>query len=529
MDITNKNFNQEFDSIIKCLKKSCFIGFDAEFTAILSGECFKYRLFDTNKERYDRMKDEVCKMIMNQVGLTMFQYDRDNDRYISHTYTFHLCPQVFGDINQSFTFQASAIRFLCLHNFDYNKFTYDGLPYMSRSEEAHIKKQLKEKTLLNNLIQAMEMNDERKLQSYCSEVAKWLVNSTDDTIYLDIDNPIMRYIVHCELRNRFPEVLTTDSLGNSHKVLIYRNGDVDGATSASMSTLEGNLITYVLGFSQIIELLAEYKKPIIGHNMYLDTLLLHSQFIGPLPKRYSAFKKNINNLFPNMYDTKYISHEMGRKLTLDEVWKSNALQDLYEFFYEGKCKKLQKGLSQIKLNTPFDVKQSYHEAGWDSYCSGYCFIRLGEWSSTDHRGTARPASPNEIISSLSSYCNKVNVIRSAVAYMNLIDEDPPSHRPELLHIRSLREPAIRMSQVSSLLSGFGALDIKPYGARTALIAAGTHHTANKLLRHFNHHEDYRITPFKPFRHSPTGRLAIWGGALITGTIVIYFIHKKVNK
>lgn len=158
MDITNKNFNQEFDSIIKCLKKSCFIGFDAEFTAILSGECFKYRydvlkkcykqiylynlnkyikktanesflmlrlaffrLFDTNKERYDRMKDEVCKMIMNQVGLTMFQYDRDNDRYISHTYTFHLCPQVFGDINQSFTFQASAIRFLCQHNFDYNK------------------------------------------------------------------------------------------------------------------------------------------------------------------------------------------------------------------------------------------------------------------------------------------------------------------------------------------------------------------------------------------------------------------------
>lgn len=94
-----------------------------------------------------------------------------------------------------------------------------------------------------------------------------------------------------------------------------------------MSTLEGNLMSYVLGFSQIIELLAEYKKPIIGHNMYLDTLLLHSQFIGPLPKRYSAFKKNINNLFPNMYDTKYISHEMGRKLTLDEVWKSNALQE----------------------------------------------------------------------------------------------------------------------------------------------------------------------------------------------------------
>lgn len=60
-------------------------------------------------------------MIMTQVGLTMFQYDRDLDTYVAKGYTFHLCPQVFGDIDQSFIFQASTLKFLCKHNFDFNK------------------------------------------------------------------------------------------------------------------------------------------------------------------------------------------------------------------------------------------------------------------------------------------------------------------------------------------------------------------------------------------------------------------------
>lgn len=58
---------------------------------------------------------------MTQIGLTMFKYERELDTYIATGYTFHLCPQVFGDVNQSFIFQASTLRFLCRHNFDFNK------------------------------------------------------------------------------------------------------------------------------------------------------------------------------------------------------------------------------------------------------------------------------------------------------------------------------------------------------------------------------------------------------------------------
>ncbi|XP_059057054.1 pre-piRNA 3'-exonuclease trimmer-like isoform X2 [Achroia grisella] len=413
MEITKQNFVEQLPNITKDLKRSCFVGFDAEFTAILSDEKFKYRLFDTNEKRYDNIKTELSKIIMTQVGLTMFQYERDLDTYVAVGYTFHLCPQMVGDVHQSFVFQASTLNFLCKHKFDFNKFIYEGLPYLSKAEEEHIRQQLTDGTLFSNLSRMIDIGEEKEVQQYCSEVAKWLINSTDETIYLDIKNPILRYIVHNELRIRFPDVLTTDSLGNSNKVLIYRDKNVISATSASATVLEENLLSHLLGFSQIIHLLVSYQKPIIGHNIFLDIVLLHNQFIGPLPNNYSTFKKNITAMFPIIFDTKYISYEMAKMLTFNEVWKTNTLQDLYEFFAQGKCKKLENGVNLIRLSTPFGEKQSFHEAGWDSYCSGYCFIRLGHWAACENSGVYRPVGPREKLAALAPYCNKVNVIRES--------------------------------------------------------------------------------------------------------------------
>lgn len=508
MEITKKNFLEQLDNINQDLKRSCFVGFDAEFTAILTGDKFRHRLFDTNEERYNNIKNEVGKMIMTQIGLTMFQYERDLDMYVAVGYTFHLCPQMFGNVHQSFVFQASTLKFLCKHKFDFNKFTYEGLPYLSKAEEMSIRQQLKDKILFNNLTRALELDEEKEVQQYCSEVAKWLINSSEETMYLDVQNPVLRYIVHNELRIRFPDVLTTDSLGNSNKILIYRDKNVVSATSAPMDALEENLLNHLLGFSQIIYLLESYQKPIIGHNIFMDVMLLHSQFIGPLPKKYSVFKKNINTMFPVIFDTKYISYEMGWMLTFDEVWKSNALQDLYEFFAQGKCKKLENGVNLIRLSTPFSEKQSFHEAGWDSYCSGYCFIRMGHWAACEISGKYRPVGPREKLAALASYCNKVNVIRGAVPYMNLAGEDPPRHRPNLLHVKSMKESTIDVGKVASVLASFGSIDIKPYGRRTALIATSTQHTLEKILKQFKDSREYKISMFNVYRHTPASRFVM---------------------
>ncbi|XP_026724655.1 pre-piRNA 3'-exonuclease trimmer-like isoform X2 [Trichoplusia ni] len=476
MEVTRKNFIEELENVKRDLSKCCFVGFDAEFTALLTGECFKHRLFDTSEDRYNKIKNEVSNMIMTQVGLTMFEYDRDTDSYTATGYTFHLCPQVVADIDQSFIFQASTLNFLCQHKFDFNKFTYEGLPYLSKVEAVKVQTYLENGLLLKDHARTLSMDEERQLQQYCSQVSKWLIQNEEDTIYLDVESPVLRYLTHMEIRSRFPKVLTTDSLGNSKKVLVYRHESVAGANNAPESQLQENLMKHLLGFSQVIALLETSKKPIVGHNIFLDTILLHNQFIGPLPQEYTKFKQNIHKTFPFLFDTKYISYEMSRKLSYREVWKSNNLQDLYEFFSEGKCKQLRKGVNHIKLSREFKDNQTYHEAGWDSYCSGYCFVRLGHWIASENRGSYTTVGPTETLTALAPYCNKINVIRGAITYMSFAENDPPRHRPPLLHVKALAQRTINIGQVASALAGFGNIDVKPHGRRTALVAAVTHQT-----------------------------------------------------
>lgn len=43
MEVTRKNFVEEMENVKRDLSKCCFVGFDAEFTALLTGECFKHR------------------------------------------------------------------------------------------------------------------------------------------------------------------------------------------------------------------------------------------------------------------------------------------------------------------------------------------------------------------------------------------------------------------------------------------------------------------------------------------------------
>ncbi|KAF9421898.1 hypothetical protein HW555_002338 [Spodoptera exigua] len=517
MEITSRNFDDEFENIKRDINNACFVAFDAEFNAILSGDNFKNRLFDTNEDRYNLIKKEAGQLIMTQVGLTIFEYQKDRDTYMAKSYTFYLCPQSFADIDQCFIFQASTLKFLRTHHFDFNKFIYGGVPYLSKVEEAVVRKNLKEDILFNQLTRTLQMEDEKQLQHYCSEVSKWLIRSNEETMYLDVNSHILRYITHMEIRMRFPNVLTTDSLGDGQKILIYRNKNVEGAISTPREELENNLLSGLLGFSKIITLLAESQKPIVGHNLFIDTLLLHNQFIGPLPNKYKDFKKNIHAMFPIIYDTKYLSHEMAKKLPYNECWKSNALQDLYEFFAERKFKKLQMWVNTIQLSRPFAANQTYHEAGWDSYCTGFCFVRLGHWVACENRGSFVNVGPREMLKVLTPYCNK-----------NFAEDDPPRFRPQLLHLMLLNQGSINVTQVASELGTFGSIDIKPYGNKAALVATSSQNVALKILKEFRNSKEYKITPYSIYRHSPAKSVVLWSSALITGSIVLYLLHKKLR-
>ena len=75
-----------------------------------------------------------------------------------------------------------------------------------------------------------------------------------------------------------------------------------------------NLYRNEIGFSLIIEEMINSKKPLIGHNCIYDICFLYDQFIGPLPSTFLKFTSEWRNLFPEIYDSKYISYKYQGKL-----------------------------------------------------------------------------------------------------------------------------------------------------------------------------------------------------------------------
>jgi len=55
---------------------------------------------------------------------------------------------------------------------------------------------------------------------------------------------------------------------------------------ATEDVLKERIIHTLKGFTRVFDLLINMKKPIVGHNMFSDLVMMCKQFHGPSPCRY---------------------------------------------------------------------------------------------------------------------------------------------------------------------------------------------------------------------------------------------------
>ncbi|VEN60594.1 unnamed protein product, partial [Callosobruchus maculatus] len=89
----------------------------------------------------------------------------------------------------------------------------------------------------------------------------------------------------------------------------------------------------------------------------------------------------------------------------------------------------------------------YHEAGWDSFCSGYIFIRLAYLNVYDKYPKSKKFVSAELIAGLSEWKNRVNVIRGSISSISLDGEDPKSTRPPYLVVEFVKNTPVDVSKV----------------------------------------------------------------------------------
>jgi len=553
MEVLRHNFEDSFPVIASALSRSIFVAIDTEFSLLVdTEETSKPSLFDSGEERYRKLRHIVKTATLTQFGLSAFEDvstladGGTESRYVAHTFNFYLYPKAYGPIDTSFKCQSSSLEFLCQHSFDFNKFVYGGVPFLNRSQRDLLSSYLESQSSLAGLDRQL---DEDCLQAICSRVAEWIVKAqelTEDAgenarlsaMTIPAEKTVGEFTIHAELRQRFPENLWT-RFGENGQVIVVKVSKERRAELelGEQDELKERTLDFLTGFSRIFDLIVEEQKPVVGHNLFMDLLFLHEKFYLPLPTKLKDFKKNINRLFPSIFDTKNIIHRERRRLE-DELgfnFQTTSLSELYAIFdsNKGKLGSLYSPVVDHASPGKYSAEENRipHEAGYDSYIAGYVFLRLAHFVATrDVKATeAAPVRFAWYIHSLRSFLNHVNIIRASIDHLSLdVDKgDPPSRRPQLLVIasRTKYEP-LQPAFVASSLAQFGSVDVKPLNAYSVCIAVGTLRVFKEVVEFCSKSDKLACYRYRPFRHSKTARGLLWAVVLASGCVTSWILFGK---
>lgn len=537
MDVTKYNFESKLPEIEENLRHATFLAIDTEFTALSAcSEKCNPSLFDGASQRYQKLKMNIDKVIIMQIGLSTFQFVRDENKYIVHTYRIPVFPSSFGTVDVVYLSQASSIRFLSNYKFDFNKFIYDGVPYLNMHDENILRRRLQDYDKFRDVENLNSDEDEYFLTKEIEQVTNWITNAEiggemlirSHTKYKNRRE--LSYGLHLELRERFKCVWTYDEDDGSVRIQKIRSEDHAKLKEdkSIRQKLDDDLITSLLGFSHVFKLLIQLRKPMIGHNCLLDFMLMYQQFYEPLPDCYETFKNNVNRLFPAIYDTKFISFELKYKLERGTL-TSTVLYHLYNFFKEGRGANMSAYSPRIEwAHATEEMSEKLHDAAWDSYCAGTCFIRMAFIVAVKEFEirTARPVMSRELFKAVDSMKNRVNIIRAAVSHVCFDGPDPHSKR-QWLSVKAKHNELLYLSQVYELLSPYDPIDVKMCSKHAAIVAVTSKRSADIILKMFSSHEDLLITKYNVLKHNKALRTLMWFGVISTGGIGLWLISNNL--
>ncbi|KMQ84136.1 poly -specific ribonuclease parn [Lasius niger] len=371
MEVTCLNFQDVLSELDSIIENATFLSIDGEFTGLNSGP--DAGPFDTPAQYYAKLRAGSMDFLLVQFGLSVFTYDSQTDKYSQRSYNFYVFPKpVNRQADCRFMCQASSIAFLANQDFDFNKLFNYGIPYLSANEEEKLAKRLEEKQKIkeenNQDLIPISDTDKPQIEEICSRIEDFLTSDAEE-ITIDKCNAFMRRLVYQEAKIRWPNKVRVESkVENTWQCLsIQKIGTKEEEEEKENKKREKEKleIKQAVGLSNLLKKIVESGKIIVGHNMLLDLCHIVHQFFTHLPNDYLEFKTLIHGLFPrDVYQFKEHVTSSNLNVLLDIVSKSPfSIPDVEPV--EGRS---------YSVST-----EKSHEAGYDAYITGLCFIALSNY------------------------------------------------------------------------------------------------------------------------------------------------------
>jgi poly(A)-specific ribonuclease len=209
----------------------------------------------------------------------------------------------------------------------------------------------------------------------------------------------------------------------------------------------------------VIRKITESGKPVVGHNMLLDLCHTVQQFVAPLPEDYNDFKSLVKSALPKILDTKLLAKTSPLKediphSSLEELIKTLSLSPF-------KMPQVEIESDQMGYELGDNAVEKYHEAGYDAFVTGVCFIAM-----RDRLRVLSTADPKTDVTA--PFMNKVNLMRILdIPYLNLAGEDVVPNRDHVFYVTF--PPEWKTTDLLQLFSPFGSVHITWLSDTTAYV------------------------------------------------------------
>uniref|UniRef100_A0AC11C735 Poly(A)-specific ribonuclease n=1 Tax=Ovis aries TaxID=9940 RepID=A0AC11C735_SHEEP len=367
MEIIRSNFKSNLHKVYQAIEEADFFAIDGEFSGISDGPSVTALTngFDTPEERYQKLKKHSMDFLLFQFGLCTFKYDYTDSKYITKSFNFYVFPKPFNRSSPDVKFvcQSSSIDFLASQGFDFNKVFRNGIPYLNQEEERQLREQYDEKRLQSNGAGALSYtspntskcpvtipDDQKKFIDQVVEKIEDLLQSEENkNLDLEPCTGFQRKLIYQTLSWKYPKGIHVETLETEKKERYIVISKVDEEErkrrEQQKHAKEQEELNDAVGFSRVIHAIANSGKLVIGHNMLLDVMHTVHQFYCPLPA---------------------------------DIINNTSLAEL------------EKRLKETPFNPPkvesaegfpsYDTaSEQLHEAGYDAYITGLCFISMANY------------------------------------------------------------------------------------------------------------------------------------------------------
>ncbi|KAI9481156.1 MAG: ribonuclease H-like domain-containing protein [Benjaminiella poitrasii] len=369
-------------TVEKAIAECDFLAVDTELSG-LHRPPTSIRLYSM-EDRYREYKEATERFLIIQFGLCTFTWDEPSGRYIAKPFNFYIFPtSMTGQVttNRLFMTQAQAFDFLTKQSFDFNKWVYQGIPYLTKAEEEVFAAEASRKENIPDIPiddhelafveEAREMIREWEKTSGEGQKPKKTTKVEEmDGVNIPTKNAYQRRLIYQEVRKYVFEGLSAIGLQGFIRVVRLSKKQEEDRQREKKEKFEKDCMM-AIGFRKVIDMISKSRKLVVGHNMLLDMCHIIAQFVQPLPDTLSEFKLLAHKMFPKMIDTKHICNSTPE---LQSIFGTGTALETLRF----ETSKSQFKNPQIDMHPAFPryLTDMAHEAGWDAFMTGFVFLKL---------------------------------------------------------------------------------------------------------------------------------------------------------